>query len=62
MEKEIQELINEFESKIRPDFDFNVEHWDNGSYDDSYEYGVEVGEEYIYREVVARLSELLKTK
>lgn len=62
MEKEIQELINEFESKINPDFDFNFEHWGNGNYDDSYEYGVEVGEEYTYREIVARLSELLKKK
>lgn len=62
MEKEIQKLINEFESKIRLDFDFNFEHWDNGTYDDSYEYGVAVGEEYSYREIVTRLSELLKTK
>ena len=31
----------------KPDFNFEVEHWDNGNFDDSYEYGVEVGEQYV---------------
>ena len=58
----IKALLNEMESKINPEFDFEVEHWDNGNFDDSYEYGVEVGEEYTYREIVAKLEEILKTK
>lgn len=62
MEEEIKALLNEMESKINPEFDFEFEHWDNGNYDDSYEYGVEVGEEYTYREIVAKLKEILKKK
>jgi len=38
-------------SKIKPDFNFEVEHWDNGNFDDSYEYGVSVGEQYAFEEV-----------
>lgn len=62
MEEAIKALLNEMESKIDPEFDFEFEHWDNGNYDDSYEYGVEVGEEYTYREIVAKLTEILKKK
>jgi hypothetical protein len=42
----IEAFVN---GKIDPDFDFEVEHWDNGNFDDSYEYGTEVGEEYAFR-------------
>ena len=58
----IKSLLNEMEAKIDPEFDFEVEHWDNGNFDDSYEYGVEVGEEYTYREIVAKLTEITKIK
>lgn len=62
MQEELEGLLNEMESKIDPEFDFDLEHWDNGNFDDSYEYGVEVGEEYAYREIVAKLKEILKKK
>jgi hypothetical protein len=48
------------EDKIDPDFDFEVEHWDNGNFDDSYEYGTEVGEEYAFREMKVFLNNLVK--
>lgn len=59
LKKDLEELLNKLESKIDPQFNFDVEHWDGGNYDDSYEYGVEVGEEYTYREIVALLTEIL---
>lgn len=48
------------EGKIDPDFDFEVEHWDNGNFDDSYQYGTEVGEEYAFREMKVFLNNLDK--
>ena len=62
MEEKLEGLLNEFESKINPEFDFEQEHWDNGNFDDSYEYGVEVGEENAYRDIVAKLKEILNKK
>jgi hypothetical protein len=62
MEEAIKALLNEMTAKVDPEFDFEIEHWDNGNYDDSYEYGIEVGEEYTYREIVAKLEEILKNK
>jgi hypothetical protein len=41
--------------KYDKDFDFNVEHWENGNYDDSYSYGEKCGEQ----DVLGDLSELL---
>ena len=38
----IQELVDRI---YREDFDFEVEHWDNGNYDDSYQYGYDCGEQ-----------------
>jgi hypothetical protein len=61
MIEQVKKLLEELESKINPQFNFDFEHWDNGSYDDSYEYGLEVGEEYAYREIVAKLTEILKS-
>ena len=60
MKEKLEGLLNEMESKIDPDFNFEVEHWENGNFDDSYEYGVEVGEEYTYREIVAKIKTILK--
>ena len=54
----IDELIEHLESKIDLDFNFEVEHWDNGNFDDSYEYGVEVGEEYAYRDILVKLKQI----
>lgn len=58
MKEKLEELIKEVESKINPEFDFEVEHWENGNFDDSYSYGVEVGEEYAYRELLVKLKKL----
>ena len=58
MKEKLEELIKEVESKIDLEFDFEVEHWENGNYDDSYSYGVETGEEYAYRNILATLKKL----
>lgn len=58
MKEELDKLIQEVESKIDLDFDFEVEHWENGNFDDSYAYGVDVGEEYAYREILVKLKKL----
>lgn len=51
MKEKLEELIKEVESKIDLEFDFEVEHWENGNFDDSYSYGVETGGEYAYRDI-----------
>lgn len=33
------------------DFNYDVPHYENGNYDDSYEYGVSTGENYILGEL-----------
>ena len=58
IDKDLDKLINEIESKINLDFDFEVEHWENGNFDDSYSYGVDVGEQYAYREILVKLKNL----
>lgn len=59
MKEKLEILIREIELNIDPQFNFEIEHWDNGNFDDSFEYGVEVGEEYAYREIVSKLKEIL---
>jgi hypothetical protein len=59
MKEQLEKLLAEIESKIDNDFDFDVEHWENGNYDDSYAYGVEVGEEFAYREMYVKLKAIL---
>jgi hypothetical protein len=54
----MDELIKYLELKIDFNFDFEVEHWDNGNFDDSYEYGVSVGEEYAYRDILVKLKQI----
>lgn len=58
MKEKLEELIKEVESKIDLEFDFEVEHWENGNFDDSYSYGVDVGEEYAYRDILVTLKKL----
>ena len=58
MKEELDKLIAEVESKIDLDFNFQVEHWENGNFDDSYSYGVDVGEQYAYREMLVKLKKL----
>lgn len=59
MKEKLEILIREIELNIDSEFNFEIEHWDNGNFDDSFEYGVEVGEEYTYREIVSKLKEIL---
>ena len=58
----MKELIKYLESKINFDFDFEIEHWDNGNFDDSYNYGVECGEEYAYREILVKAKQILENE
>lgn len=62
MREKVEELRDKLNSKIDPEFNFEFEHYGNGNFDDSYEYGVEVGEEYTYREIVGELDEILIEK
>lgn len=54
-EKVLNELEEYLKEVIDPDFDFDVEHWDNGNFDDSYTYGSDCGEQYAYREILGKL-------
>ena len=58
----MKELIEYLESKIDLNFDFNVEHWDYGNFDDSYSYGVDVGEQYAFREILQKAKEILENE
>jgi len=49
--KALYDLIEHYQE----DFDYDVEHWNNGNFDDSYDYGVEVGENCILGELKAIL-------
>lgn len=42
-ESQLEEIVNIGVRNFDPDFDYGVEHQDNGNFDDSYEYGVETG-------------------
>ena len=55
----LEQAIEKIKSKINDEFDYEVEHWDNGNYDDSYEYGVETGQQLAYSEVLDMLKQLL---
>jgi len=61
MKEKLEDLIKQIESYIDYDFDFEIEHWDNGNFDDSYDYGVKVGEQYAYRELLVKLRKLHKS-
>jgi hypothetical protein len=60
MNSKLEKAIKEIKPKIDTDFDYDVEHWDNGNYDDSYAYGVETGEQLAYSHVLDILNQLLK--
>jgi len=55
----LEQAIEKIKSQINSEFDFEVEHWDNGNYDDSYEYGVETGYQLAYSEMLDTLKQLL---
>ena len=55
----LEQAIEKIKSKINDEFDYEVEHWDNGNYDDSYEYGIETGQQLAYSEVLDMLKQLL---
>ncbi len=59
MKEQLEKLLAEIENKIDNNFDFDIEHWMDGNYDDSYAYGVEVGEQYAYRETYVKLKAIL---
>ena len=55
----LEQAIEKIKSKIDSEFDFEVEHWENGNYDDSYEYGIETGQQLAYSEMLDILKQLL---
>jgi hypothetical protein len=54
----LEEKLRAFlERHYQADFDFEQEHGENRSYDDSYDYGVESGRQEIYRDILEILGE-----
>lgn len=53
----MEEIIKYIELKIDPDFNYDVEYWDSGNFDDAYSYGVEVGEQYAYKDILKKLKQ-----
>lgn len=43
--KKLEEMLKEY--YYDPNFDFKIKYWDNGNFDDSYEYGVDSGKQDI---------------
>lgn len=41
--EKIAKIREYVEKNYDPDFDYAIEHWDNGNYDDSYQYGHDSG-------------------
>lgn len=58
--EDLIKLKTYLESKIDLNFDFDVEHWNNGNFDDSFEYGTETGEEWAYRDLLVKVNKLIK--
>lgn len=57
--KEILERIKRaIHAGYNPDFDFEVEHWENGNFDDSYDYGVDCGRQEAYGELLGLIENL----
>ena len=54
----LEELIERYEKSIDSDFDFEVEHWWNGNYDDSFNYGVDSATQIIYTNLTEELKKL----
>ena len=50
-EEKYKKLLEYINSKIDEEFDYEVEHWESGNYDDSYEYGVKTGEQMAYSDI-----------
>jgi hypothetical protein len=51
--KSIQAIVDKGH---KPEFDFEVEYWDSGNQDDSYSYGREVGEQYVFKDILKILT------
>jgi len=51
--KSIQAIVDKGH---KPEFDFEVEYWDSGNHDDSYSYGREVGEQYVFQDILKILT------
>ena len=58
--KELEEALKSIKAIVdkghKPEFDFEVEYWDSGNHDDSYYYGREVGEQYVFQDILKILT------
>jgi hypothetical protein len=59
MKEELEKLVSEIEEKIDPEFNPDLEYWENGNHDDSYSYGVETGEQSVYKNILEKLKQIL---
>lgn len=50
------DLVSEIEANYKEGFDYDVEHWEGGNYDDSYQYGFDSGQ----NDFAADLLDLIK--
>ena len=57
---ELEEALKSIQAIVdkghKPEFDFEVEYWDSGNHDDSYSYGREVGEQYVFQDILKILT------
>jgi hypothetical protein len=57
---ELEEALKSIQAIVdkghKPEFDFEVEYWDSGNQDDSYSYGREVGEQYVFQDILKILT------
>jgi hypothetical protein len=57
---ELEEALKSIQAIVdkghKPEFDFEVEYWDSGNQDDSYSYGREVGEQYVFKDILKILT------
>ena len=48
LEKELKEYLDRYYCE---NFNFEKKHWEDGNFDDSYNYGIESGIQYVVRDI-----------
>jgi len=54
-DERIAKLKSILEKLYDPEFDFSIEHWENGNFDDSYSYGCDCGEQWLVLKLIKEL-------